>query len=60
MSLPPCPRDNCTATGQRNGRKFVGCELKPAYFRVAGRNLKAAEAHANLGTLFDDFNSEPA
>ena len=38
----------------RNGRRFVGVELKPAYFRVAARNLKAAEAQANHGTLFDD------
>ena len=37
----------------RNGRRFVGVELKPAYFRVAGRNLTAAERQADAGTLFD-------
>ena len=27
----------------RHNRKFVGCELKPSYFRVACRNLRDAE-----------------
>lgn len=39
----------------RNGRKFIGCELKPAYFRVATRNLKDAVRKSNEGTLFDEF-----
>lgn len=38
----------------RNRRRFVGVELKPAYYRVAVRNLSAAANHANAGTLFDD------
>ncbi len=38
----------------RNRRRFVGVELKPAYYRVAARNLSAAANHANAGTLFDD------
>lgn len=31
----------------RAGRRFIGIELKPAYWRVATRNLEAAEALAN-------------
>lgn len=27
----------------QHNRKFVGCELKPSYFRVACRNLRDAE-----------------
>lgn len=33
----------------RHGRKFVGIELKPAYYRVAARNLRKAETHLDLG-----------
>ncbi len=36
----------------RLGRKFVGVELKPSYFRVAGRNLSAAEASTQQRDLF--------
>jgi DNA modification methylase len=36
----------------RHGRKFVGVELKPAYFRVACRNLKNAAADADADLLF--------
>ena len=36
----------------RLGRKFVGIELKPEYYRVAVRNLKEAEAAATMGDLF--------
>lgn len=35
----------------RNRRKFVGVELKPAYCRVAERNLRGAENEAESGTL---------
>ena len=28
----------------RHNRRFIGCELKPSYFRVACRNLRDAEA----------------
>ena len=38
----------------RNGRRFIGVELKPAYYRVAVRNLSAAAARAIEGTLFDE------
>lgn len=37
----------------RHGRRFVGIELKPAYFRAAVRNLRAAEQATLAGTLFD-------
>jgi DNA modification methylase len=37
----------------RHGRRFVGIELKPAYFRVASENLRIAEHEADLPSLFD-------
>ena len=33
----------------QNGRRFVGVELKPAYFRAASRNLENASARLMLG-----------
>lgn len=45
----------------RNGRKFVGVELKPAYFRVASRNLaKAAEKAQPDLSLLEYFGAEDA
>lgn len=41
----------------RHRRRFVGVELKPAYFRVAARNLKAAEAGQAQGSLLDGLAS---
>lgn len=40
----------------RRNRKFIGVELKDSYFRVAAKNLAAAEAKAaeSVRTLFDD------
>jgi DNA modification methylase len=35
------------------GRRFVGCELKPSYWRTACKNLRMAEEIANMPTLFD-------
>lgn len=35
-----------------NGRRFVGCELKPEYYRQAIKNLRQAEQDALGGTLF--------
>ena len=35
------------------GRKFVGAELKPSYWRQAVDNLRAAEREKLSGTLFD-------
>jgi DNA modification methylase len=37
----------------RLGRRFVGVELKPAYFRVASRNLRSVERDAAAEMLFD-------
>jgi DNA modification methylase len=34
------------------GRRFVGCELKPSYYRLAVRNLRRAERDASAGNLF--------
>lgn len=36
----------------KHGRKFVGVELKPSYFRVAARNLRAAELDADAPVLW--------
>lgn len=36
------------------GRRFVGCELKPSYWRTGVENLKRAEYEASLPTLFDE------
>jgi DNA modification methylase len=36
------------------GRKFIGIELKPSYFRQAVLNLSRAEAEANERDLFSD------
>ncbi|WP_306884953.1 DNA-methyltransferase [Amorphus orientalis] len=36
----------------RHGRRFVGTELKPEYFRIAVRNLKRAEKNKATGDLF--------
>jgi DNA modification methylase len=40
-----------------HGRRFVGVELKPAYYRVATRNLRSAERQAEQEDL---FSAEPA
>ena len=42
----------------RLGRRFVGCELKPSYFKVAVTNLKRAEAEREQETLFAEVDSE--
>lgn len=41
----------------RNGRRFIGVELKPSYWRVARRNLEKAAAERNAGTLFESAAS---
>jgi DNA modification methylase len=38
----------------RNRRKFVGVELKPSYYRVASRNLAAAQAASVAPSLWDE------
>jgi DNA modification methylase len=35
------------------GRRFIGCELKPSYWSTATENLRRAEAEASAPTLFD-------
>ena len=40
----------------RLGRKFIGIELKEAYFNQAVKNLKNIEAETKLPTLFDIDN----
>ena len=37
----------------QQGRRFVGCELKPSYWRTAVANLRRAENEARAGTLFE-------
>jgi DNA modification methylase len=40
------------------GRRFVGCELKPMYWRIGCKNLTRAEADANAPMLFPvDFDA---
>ena len=41
----------------KQGRRFVGCELKPSYWRTACDNLRAAENHAAMPSLFDEAAS---
>ena len=36
----------------RLGRRFIGVELKPSYWRVAARNLRVAETLKAQGSLF--------
>jgi len=44
----------------RNGRRFVGVELKPSYFRVASRNLAATAAALHADDLFASLDDEEA
>lgn len=44
----------------RLGRRFVGCELKPSYWRIAVKNLDKAEHNKAQPTLFDLLESEAA
>lgn len=37
----------------RKGRRFVGIELKPSYWRVAALNLERAELESKAAVLFD-------
>lgn len=37
-------------------RQFVGCELKPSYWRTAADNLARAEAERDLPSLFDEVD----
>lgn len=37
----------------KHGRRFVGCELKPSYWKTAAENLARAVADRDLPSLFD-------
>lgn len=37
----------------KQGRRFVGCELKPSYWRAGVDNLRRAENELRQGTLFE-------
>ena len=41
----------------QHGRRFVGCELKPSYWRTAVGNLEDAEALVNTPSLFDEVEA---
>ena len=36
------------------GRRGIGCELKPSYWRTAVDNLTALDETLSMATLFDD------
>jgi DNA modification methylase len=38
------------------GRRFAGCELKPAYFKAADKNLRQLDAQSEQPTLFSWSN----
>lgn len=41
----------------RLGRRAIGVELKPSYFRVAVRNCRKAAAERDAGTLFEEVSA---
>ena len=41
----------------RNGRRFVGCELKPSYWRTAVDNLVSVERELAVPTLMDEVSA---
>lgn len=43
-------------TAVRLGRKSIGCELKPSYWRTACSNMREAENLARQGQLFGDVS----
>ena len=50
------PFDGIGSTGYvaiKRGRKHIGCELKPSYFRQAVENCKTADAEGRTASLFD-------
>lgn len=44
----------------RMGRKAIGCELKPSYYRQAVANIQEAEKVGSERLLFDELETEPA
>jgi len=45
-------------TALKLGRKAIGIELKPSYYSLAIRNLRAIEAEKKMPSLFDMLESE--
>lgn len=45
-------------TAVKLGRRGIGCELKPSYWRTAVNNLKALDAEMSLPSLFDDGDDD--
>ena len=41
----------------KHGRKAIGCELKPSYWRTAVDNLTDLESQRTAATLFDDISA---
>lgn len=41
----------------RHGRKFIGCELKPEYWKVACDNLREMERELSVPTLMDEVGA---
>lgn len=37
----------------KHGRRFIGCELKPSYWRAGVKNLERAELELSQGSLFE-------
>jgi DNA modification methylase len=42
----------------REGRRFIGIELKPSYYAQAIKNLDRAEREASQRTLFDFMDAK--
>lgn len=49
--------DSIETKGLRNGRRAIGVELKPSYFRVAAENCRKAEYESELPSLFDEVGA---
>jgi DNA modification methylase len=41
----------------KHGRRFIGCELKPSYWRTAVANLRDVEAQMSAPTLMDEVSA---
>jgi site-specific DNA-methyltransferase (adenine-specific) len=57
--------DNCMGSGTtgvacvKSGRNFIGMEISPEYFALAGSRIKTAQAQPSLFTgLSEDYNQE--
>lgn len=55
LVLSPCAGIGSEGVGAiRYGRRYIGVELKPSYWRTAVANLRGAERDADAPMLFDD------